>query len=86
MMLLIVGLSSREGVFPVDALKQVDIVITGMGFKKEVQSVVKPGRQYEVTYDGPNVDKNRIEEALRPVAEEFNIDFAVDVEESVRFP
>jgi hypothetical protein len=85
-MLLIVDLTSKEDDFPVEALREVDMALVTLGFKKEVHSVVKPQRQYSLTYDGPNTQKTRIEESLRPVAAKNNLDFSVQVEESVKFP
>lgn len=84
-MLLIVNLSS-VGPFPVEALKEVDAVLAGIGFRKEVHSVIKPGREFSVTYNGPNMEKTRIEEMLKPVTAKNQITFSADVEESVTFP
>ena len=85
-MLLIVGLSIEGQYFPVDVLKQVDRMLATAGFKKEVSSVVKPGQEYAVTYEGPNADKASIEALLKPLAEQNHIKVSVEVEESVRFP
>ncbi len=85
-MLLIVDLSSKTDNFPVEALKQVDAALNGLGFRKEVHSVVKPGKQFSVTYDGPNMDKSRVEETLRPIADHNQLSFSVEVEESLKFP
>ena len=67
-------------------MKQVDETLAAAGFKKEVHSVVKPGKEFSVTYDGPDTDKTRVEDILRPVAERNGIRFSVEVEESVKFP
>ena len=85
-MLLIVGLTSKGELFPVQALDKVDSVLSAAGFKKEVRSVVRPGKEFSVTYEGPSLDKGRIEEMLKPVAEQNQISYSVEVEESVRFP
>ncbi len=85
-MLLIVDLTSKGENFPLGALKQVDSVLIGSGFKKEVHSVVQPGKVFSVTYDGPNMERSRIEELLKPVAERNQIAFSIEVEESVKFP
>jgi len=85
-MLLIVGLLSKSNVFPVEALAHFDAVLAQGGFKKEVRSVVKPGKQFSVTYEGPNTQKSHVEEMLRSVAKKYGITFTIDVEESVRFP
>ncbi len=79
-------LTSEERDFPVEALQQVDSVLNAAGFKKEVHSVLRPRRAFSVTYEGPNMEKDRIEELLKPVAEKNQIGFSVEVEESVRFP
>lgn len=85
-MLLIVDLASQGEIFPIDAIQQVDSILAASGFKKEVHSVVKPGKEFSVTYEGPNMDKSRVEEILRPVAEKNHIGLSVEVDESVRFP
>ena len=48
--------------------------------------MVKPGKEFSVTYEGPTLDRSRIEEILKPVAKQNQIGFSVEVEESVRFP
>jgi hypothetical protein len=85
-LLLIVGLFAKGEAFPVQALQLVDSALVAAGFKKEVHSVVKPGKEFSVTYEGPNMERNQIEEILKPVAEQNQIGFSVEVEESVRFP
>ncbi len=85
-MLLIIDLTTKGENFPLGALQQVDSVLIASGFKKEVYSVVQPGKAFSVTYDGPNMEKSRIEEMLKPVAERNQIAFSVEVEESVKFP
>ncbi|OFX17388.1 hypothetical protein A3K71_04015 [archaeon RBG_16_50_20] len=85
-MLLIVGLSMTVGDVPVVVLKQVDATLATAGFKKEVSSVIKPGKEYSVTYEGPSADKSGIEELLKPLTEQHHVNVSVEVEESVRFP
>jgi hypothetical protein len=85
-LLLIVGLTATEGEFPVGMLQQVDSILTSAGFRKEVQSVIQPRRAFSVTYEGPNMEKDRIEELLTPLAEKNQIALSIEVEESVRFP
>jgi len=85
-MLLIVDAFSRGDSFPVDSLKEVDAALAALGFKKEVHSVVKPGKQYSLSYEGPRTEKSRIEDALQSVAEKNNIGLSFEVEESVKFP
>ena len=85
-MLLIVNLSSRGESFPVEAFEQVDMVLAKAGFKKEVRSVVKPGKEFSATYEGPDSDKAYLEAALRPISEKNEINISVESEESVRFP
>jgi len=69
-----------------EALSEVDSALAGAGLKKQVRSVLVPGKQFEVTYDGPTIDKKRIEEMVAPVSERRHLTFSVDVEESVSFP
>ncbi len=85
-MLLLVSLVSKGDSFPVEALQQVDTALAAAGFKKEVRSVVKPGKEFSVTYEGPNMEKNHVEGILQILAEKNQITFSVEVEESVRFP
>ena len=85
-MLLIVGLSIEGGDFPIDLLKQVDAALATAGFKKEVSSVIRPGMEYSVTYEGANSDKSSIEEILKPLAKQHHINVTIEVDESVRFP
>jgi hypothetical protein len=85
-LLLIVNLSSKENAFPMEALKQVDDVLAKEGFRKEVRSVLKPGKEFSVTYDGPSLVKSRVEEMLKQVMEQNKISFSVESEESVKFP
>ena len=60
--------------------------LVALGFKKEVHSVVKPGKQYSLTYDGSKIDKARVEEILRPLGEKNQINIMVELEESLKFP
>jgi hypothetical protein len=85
-MLLIVTLSAKSDTFPVEALDKADAAVANVGFRKEVRSVLKPGKEFSVTYEGPNMDKNQIENILKPIADDYGITFSIEVEESVRFP
>lgn len=85
-MLLILDLRTKESAFPIEALQKVDSTLIAAGFKKEVHSVVQPGRAYSVTYEGPSMEKSRIEKILKTVAETNQINISIEVEESVRFP
>jgi hypothetical protein len=81
-----VNLSARENTFPIEVLKQVDDVLGKAGFRKEVRSVLKPGIEFSVTYEGPSIEKSRVEEMLKQVTELNQISFSVELEESVKFP
>lgn len=85
-MLLIVNLSANQAVLPIGILEQCDTLLVSIGFKKEVHSVIKPGREFCTTYTGPNTSKNRIEEILMPLAEKNQINLSIELEESVKFP
>lgn len=85
-MLLIVDLSSKADTFPVEALQQVDLALSAMGFRKEAHSVIKPGKEFSATYDGPNIEASHVEEVLKPIAEQNRFTFTVDIEESIKFP
>jgi len=85
-MLLFVSLWAEQEDFPVGVLEQCDAVLAGVGFKKETHSVVKPRKAFSATYTGPTVEKGRIEELLISLVEKNQINFSVELEESVRFP
>lgn len=85
-MLLIVNLSTKQNAFPIDVLEQCHAVLAEAGFKKEVHSVVKPGKEFFATYTGPIVEKTRIERILTALAERNQVNFSVELEEPVKFP
>jgi hypothetical protein len=85
-MLLIVSVFSNADTFPLGALVQVDAVLAGAGYRKEVRSVLRPGREFSITYEGPTAEKSQFEYLLRSIAESNGITFTIEVEESVRFP
>ena len=85
-MLLIIGLSVAAGNFPIVALNHVDAALATVGFKKEVSSVIRPGKEYSVTYEGPTGEKSMIEQLLKPLAEQHGFSVSIETEESVRFP
>jgi hypothetical protein len=85
-LLVIVNLFARGSSFPVKALQEVDLALEAVGLKKQVRSVLVPGKQFSTTYEGPTVEKNRVEETLKPLAEENQITISVETEESVSFP
>jgi hypothetical protein len=85
-LLVIVNLSAKGSAFPVQALQEVDLALEAVGLKKQVRSVLVPGRQFSTTYEGSTVEKSRVEEALKPLAERNQIVISVETEESVSFP
>ena len=85
-MLVIVNLSAKGSTFPVEALQQVDLALEAVGLKKQVRSVLVPGKQFSTTYEGPTVEKKRVEETLKPLSERNQISVSVETEESVSFP
>ena len=85
-MLLIIGLSKQTGEFPMEALRKTDGVLVPLGFKREISTVVKSGREYAITYDGPMIGKGQVGELLEPLAHQYQLKISIDVEESVKFP
>lgn len=85
-MLVIVNLSSQGSSFPTEALSEVDSALATVGLRKQVRSVLVPGKEFTVTYDGPSIDKRQVEDLVSPLAERKGITFSVEVEESVSFP
>ncbi len=85
-LLVIVNLTAKGSTFPMEALLQVDLALETVGLKKQVRSVLVPGQQFSVTYEGPTIQKTRVEEALNPLAETNQIMISVETEESVSFP
>jgi len=81
-----VNISAKGPTFPLEALQQVDLALEGIGLKKQVRSVLIPGKQFSTTYEGPTVEKNKVENTLKPLAEMSQITIAVETEESVSFP
>jgi hypothetical protein len=45
-------------------------------------SVVKPCKAYSLTYDGPRVEKSKVEEILSLITEKYTIEFSIEVDES----
>ena len=84
--LVIVNVSAKGAAFPIQALREIDSLLAAAGFKKEVHSVVVPGKEFSITYDGPTMEKSRIEGLLQPVAAQNRIGMSIEVEESVKFP
>ncbi|HUK28358.1 MAG TPA: hypothetical protein VLV31_08040 [Candidatus Acidoferrales bacterium] len=85
-MLAIVNLSSQDATFPVRMFQEVDAAFGAIGLKKQVRSVVVPGKTFSVTYEGPSLAKDKLTGILAPIAERNGIAFDVEVEESVSFP
>ena len=83
--MLIVDASS-ESDFSAATLDQIDSILVSLGFKKEVRSVLNPGRQVLTTYEGPEMPRDQIESALGQIAAEKKITLSIEVEESVKFP
>lgn len=85
-MLVIVNLSSRGSSFPTEALSEIDSALAAVGLRRQVRSVLVPGREFAVTYDGSSIEKRQVENVVGPLAERNGITFSVEVEESVSFP
>jgi len=85
-LILIVGLLSKSETFPIDALKEMDSLLTTHGFRKEVSTVVQPSKEFSITYDGPDAKRETIVELLRPVAEKSKLEVKIELDESVKFP
>lgn len=85
-LLVIVNLTAKGSTFPLEALLQVDLALETVGLKKQVRSVLAPGKQFSVTYEGTSIEKSGIEETLKPLAERNQITIEVEIEESVSFP
>ena len=85
-MIVIVTLGCKGPQFPMDALGEVDRALANIGLKKQVRSALVPGKEFSVTYDGPSVDKSKISETVRPIADRNSLSLSVEVEESVSFP
>ena len=85
-MLLILGLVTTSGVFPTEALMQIESALDVVGFRKEVSSTIVAGKQYSITYEGPDTPKERIQELLRTLSEQHHLMVSIETEESIRFP
>jgi len=84
-LLVTVNISSRN-TLPPAALSEMDTALGAKGLRKQVRSVVVPGKEYATTYESPTVEKGQVELVMRAVAEQYHFSFAVDLEESVSFP
>ena len=80
------NLLAKNSSFPVEALAQSDLAMEAVGLKKQIRSVLVPGKQFSTTYEGPAVEKAKVEEILKPLAELHQITASVETEESVSFP
>jgi len=85
-LLVIVNIFATGSTPPLQALQQVDSALEAIGLKKQVRSVLVPGKQFSTTYEGPTVEKNRVEETLKPLADMNQVMISVETEESVSFP
>jgi len=85
-LLVTVNLASIDSPLTTDDLSAIDAALAAKGLRKQVRSVVVPGKAYATTYDAPNMDKGQVEEIMTPLAERHHITFKVDIEESVSFP
>jgi len=81
-----VNLAAKGSIFPLEALQQVDSALESAGLQKQVRSTLVPGKEYSTSYEGATIERGRVEEVLRPLAEKNNITFSVEIEESVKFP
>jgi hypothetical protein len=84
-LLVIVTLSSKT-TLPLTVLQDVDSALGKVGLKKQVRSVLAPGKEFSTTYEGPNASKEQLSGILRPITESNDATFSIDVEESVSFP
>jgi len=85
-LLVIVNIFATGSTLPLQALQQVDSALEAIGLKKQVRSVLVPGKQFSTTYEGPTVEKNRVEETLKPLADMNQVMISIETEESVSFP
>jgi hypothetical protein len=69
-----------------EALSEIDSALANLGVRRQIRSVLVPGKAFTVTYDGPTIDRKQLEATLSPVAERRHISFSVELEESVSFP
>ncbi len=84
-MLVIVETSSNNG-HPQDALAIIDEAMKQLGFKKEIRSVVVPGRRFSTSYEGPELEPGKIRSTIQPILEIYKLQGNVEVDESVHFP
>ncbi len=84
-MLVIIETSSSDG-HPQDALAIIDEAMKQFGFKKEIRSVVLPGRSFSTSYEGPELEPEKIRSTIQPILEKYKLQGKVEAEESVHFP
>jgi len=85
-LLVILTVSSKDSLFPTDALSVIDTALAAKGLRKQVRSAIVPGKQYATTYECSGVEQSQVESVVSPLAERYGITFAVDIEEPVSFP
>ncbi len=84
-MLVIIETSSNNG-HPQDALAAIDEAMKQLEFKKEIRSVVVPGRTFSTSYEGPELEPDKIRFTIQPILEKYKLQGKVEAEESVHFP
>ena len=67
-------------------MSAIDAALAEKGLRKQIRSVVVPGKEYTTTYDGATVDKREVEDILTPLVERHHLTFKAEIEESVSFP
>ena len=85
-MLVIVNLSSEDLPLSTDVLSAVDAALAAKGLRKQVRSIVVPGKEYATTYNAQTIEKKQVEDIVAPLTKPHHVAFAVDIEESVSFP
>jgi hypothetical protein len=85
-MLVIVNLSLQDVASSSSVLSEVDSALASIGLKKQVRSVLVPGKQFSTTYDGPSKEKTVIDQLVGPIAQRHGAQHSVELEESVSFP
>jgi len=84
-LLVTVSISSKDSLPPV-ALSEMDAALGAKGLRKQVRSVMVPGKEYTTTYESPTVEKAEVERVMNAVSDRYHLSFSVDIEESVSFP
>lgn len=85
-MLITLDAKSEGEKLPTSALDEIDEIMSKMGCTREARTVIEWGKNYSTAYEGPDLEKSKIEESMSPIVTKYNLKINVEKEESHHFP